>query len=49
MQSVGFCKECGAEVFKVDEIKAYPGTYECPECGHPHSREELWPERPDYA
>lgn len=48
MKTVGFCKECGAEVFNLDEIKAYPDVFECPECRHPHAREELCRERPNY-
>ena len=45
---VGYCKECGKPVYGKDEIKDYPGLYECPNCGHPHSRSELWDGKPDY-
>lgn len=45
---IGYCKECGAEVFDCDEIAEYKGVYECPICCHPHATDELWPEIPFY-
>lgn len=47
-QQIGYCKECGAEVSKADEIKDYPGIFECPTCKHPHTQNELWEVVPDY-
>jgi len=46
---IGYCKECGAEVFNLDElIPDYKGVYECSECSQPHAKEELWDEIPEY-
>lgn len=39
---LGFCKECGAEVTTDDLMNPdYPEMAECPECGHPHTKDEL--------
>lgn len=47
---VGYCKECGSEVFDKDliEDEKFEGVYECPKCYHPHSLNELWDEVPYY-
>jgi hypothetical protein len=44
---IGYCKECGAEVYISNKIPEYE-VYECPLCHHPHSKDELWDEKPYY-
>jgi len=46
---IGYCKECGSEVYNTDELlPEYKGIFECSKCSHPHSKDELWDETPDY-
>lgn len=40
-ESLGYCKECGVEIYPKHEIPGYEGLYECPACYHPHSKDEL--------
>ena len=45
---VGYCSECGAEVTSNDAVSEYQEVYECHVCGHPHSKDELWEDVPNY-
>lgn len=46
---VGYCKECGSPVYNTDELfPEYKGIYECHRCSYPHSKDELWEEKPSY-
>ena len=45
---LGYCPECGALVFKNNEIPKYKGIYECSNCHHPSREDELWDELPEY-
>lgn len=38
---LGYCKECGSIIQTYDEIDIRPGIYECPICGHPHTKWEI--------
>jgi hypothetical protein len=44
MELLGYCKECCESVFEKDRIEARE-LFECSSCGHPHTKEELLPER----
>lgn len=46
-KNLGFCKECGEEIFEEHEIHN-GGIYECPECEYPSAKADLWEEKPDY-
>lgn len=43
---LGYCRECGAEVFEKDEIA--PKVYECNCCDYPSSEIQLWDSVPYY-
>jgi len=46
---IGYCRECGSKVYNTDELlPEYKGVFECSKCSHPHSKDELWDEMPDY-
>jgi DNA-directed RNA polymerase subunit RPC12/RpoP len=45
---LGYCKECGAEVFNTDSIPNYEDILECSNCKHPSLINELWDIIPDY-
>jgi DNA-directed RNA polymerase subunit RPC12/RpoP len=45
---IGYCKECGSEVYEYNSIEGYRSIFECPNCCHPHLKEELWEEIPYY-
>lgn len=45
---IGFCKECGHNVYDIDEIEGRDGIFECTKCGYPHTLSDLWYEKPDY-
>jgi hypothetical protein len=44
---LGYCKECGARIYEDDIIEGRE-LYECNICMHPHTKDEIWKERPDY-
>jgi len=48
MKFMGYCKECGSEVYEKDRIPKFADIYECPKCSHPHSKYELCDEVPTY-
>lgn len=45
---LGYCTECGEEIFSTDRDRNEEGVYHCSKCGHPHCIEELWLEMPSY-
>jgi len=48
VERLGFCKECGTEIFDDYEVSGYEGVYECPVCNYPSCLADLWDEKPDY-
>lgn len=45
---MGYCKECGSEVYKEGSVAETSHVYECSVCSHPHAIFEIWPEPPSY-
>lgn len=46
-EELGYCKECGEIITEGCCIEDLD-VWECPNCGHPHSRGKIWEELPDY-
>ena len=41
-KDLGYCKECMRLIDTSHEIPGHPGIYECPDCGHPQTENEMW-------
>lgn len=42
---IGFCEECCHSIYETDEVPKYKGIYECPECGHPQTKDDMFSEQ----
>jgi hypothetical protein len=41
---LGYCKECKGKIHESDSMAPqHPNLYECPSCGHPHTKDEITP------
>lgn len=45
VKKLGYCKECGSAVLTTDKIKSFD-IYECSQCGHPSTIDDLLDEIP---
>lgn len=43
---IGYCKECGDEIYHRDNIDNHKNIYECSNCNHPNHTNELYPYKP---
>lgn len=42
MYIIGYCKECGKVITNEHEIPDHKDIYECGNCGHPQTKDEMY-------